>query len=1138
MVSNSLITIQPDTRLSFWDRYLNDISVVLEFPIDKVRPVTPSFTIREQPFTLSVEQINGMTALAAARQVSLEDALATVLVTLLFRYTGMQDFLMGIGVSETDNILPLRWIFSDIPTFNELLQRMHNSHADALAHEVPFEKLLDSLDIAKDPSRAPLVQAVFRLEKRAPIFAASSLDLGLHLWKTPAGMDGVFRYAADLFDDETFERICRHYSNLLDAAIANPDSKISHLSILTEAEMKQVMVEWNNNPKTFDKVVPVYRMFEDWVEQQPDATAAIFKDQTITYAELNKQANQLARFLIEQGVGPDKIVALLGERTLDYLTAILAVHKAGGAFLPLDPKHPAGRISGILDHSEAVVVMIDEPFRAVAEEAITLMENDSAPVIAQIVESINKHDDGTNIPQRCTMDNLAYVMFTSGSTGKPKGAMVEHLGMINHCHAKLDDLNMERGDVLAQNGPQTFDIMAWQFIAALMIGAIVHIIEDEIAQNPAELLHFVDKYRINVLQMVPVVLEAMVQEANYLGDARPKLEALKWAVPTGDALPTKLCRDWLALYPDIPLMNTYGSTECSDDQCHYPVRTVAPDYRLPIMTVGRPIYNTQIYVLDKWKQPVPIGVTGELYIGGMGVGRGYLKDPERTAAAFSADPFTDDPKAKLYKQGDQGRYLPDGTIEFLGRVDFMVKVRGFRIELGEVEAAISKHPAVKQRIVKVVEDERSSKHLAAYTVYHEGQELSVDELRQHLRTLIPEYMVPSFYVTMDVLPINANGKVDRKKLPMPDMSASLNKNYVAPTTPLEKRLAEIWGDILKLEKVGIQDDFFVMGGHSLLAIRIFSQIQREFDKKLPLATLLRAPTIEQLAKIIEESSEAAHIDVWSTVVPIHTEGNNPPLFCVGGGVLSMQMLSKYLGEDIPFYALQTEALDANLLLKADITTIATGMVEEVRRVQPEGPYYLSGAYGSAMVALEMARQLRESGEKVGILAAFNLLPKKERREIADRALGVIKADVPTSKAETNIARKIQAKIEALEWLHIKEYFMHKAWRGAFEVYRTFNIPMPPVLRQGEYAEALLRYAANHHQPQGRYDQPVSLFLTTDWYEKNKDNPNWGWGELVETEVDAYRLPGEPCYMFDDPNVIVLAKELRAQLLDAYKKYEV
>ncbi|MBZ5643404.1 MAG: amino acid adenylation domain-containing protein, partial [Acidobacteriia bacterium] len=478
--------------------------------------------------------------------------------------------------------------------------------------------------------------------------------------------------------------------------------------------------------------------------------------------------------------------------------------KAGGVYLPLDPRHPAKRLYQVLNQSGCPLVLTTGEFTPVLSQASEDALSGKRPRVLQIEALLEQEQSEENLPPRCRPQDLAYVMYTSGSTGTPKGVMVEHIGMLNHIYAKISDTQLTEADVVAQNGPQCFDISIWQCFAALLVGGRVHIFNDEIAHEPALLLEQVERGGVSVLQLVPSMLREIIQQVESLGATRPSLSALRWLVPTGDALLAEMCRQWLTLYPDIPLLNTYGSTECSDDQCHYPIYQPPPsDYRLSIMPIGRPIPNMRAYVLDQMLSPVPVGAVGELYLGGIGVGHGYLNEEKRTAEVFILDPFAREPGKRLYKTGDLARYQPDGNIEFLGRRDHLAKIRGFRVELGEIEATLEQHSAVKEAVVLAREVSPGNKHLVAYVIpypqYRLAEEQEVDhlqrtvanklvrQLRSFLGERLPDYMIPSAFVLLEALPLNSNGKVDRRALPAPDDTRpELREAFVAPRTPIEE----------------------------------------------------------------------------------------------------------------------------------------------------------------------------------------------------------------------------------------------------------------------------------------------------------------------------------------------------------------
>jgi thioesterase domain-containing protein/acyl carrier protein len=539
--------------------------------------------------------------------------------------------------------------------------------------------------------------------------------------------------------------------------------------------------------------------------------------------------------------------------------------------------------------------------------------------------------------------------------------------------------------------------------------------------------------------------------------------------------------------------------------------------------VGRPIGNTQIYILDRRRNPVPVGITGDLFIGGHGVARGYLNRPELNGERFLPDPFCGRPDARMYNTGDLARYLPDGTIDFIGRSDFQVKVRGHRIELGEIEAVLAQHPSVLQAVVTILQDPTRQAYLAAYATSKEPLP-PVSELRAFMKNRLPDYMVPATYLRLDAFPLTPNGKVDRQALPDPqgtEHPADKPTAFEPPATPVEETLAAIWRSVLNLDEISVHDNFFDLGGHSILAIRIFSEIESQLGQALPLGALYEAPTIRMIAVLLEDRER-----IWTPLVTIQDQGTKPPFFCVGGGVLHMRNLSRRLGSDQPYYALQTETLEGERLLRADLEAIAEDMLAEVRRVQPRGPYYLGGAYGSAMVALEMARRLVRNREEVAILVAFNTVPQLKANSTVHRIARRLSKMLRTSPAHW------AEQLQEVSWLHARESFMSIYWQVAFRFYRAIGRPMPLRLRAGHYAEMLLRRAANSYRPDCNYVGDVTLFLTPEWYEKCQNHVNWGWNAHIRGRASADKVPGDPCTMFTEPNVSILAQHLRTRLHEA------
>lgn len=579
-----------------------------------------------------------------------------------------------------------------------------------------------------------------------------------------------------------------------------------------------------------------HRVFEEQVERTPNRIAVSDRDTSLRYSELNAQANRLARALQRRGLKPEENVAVLMRRSPNLLVAMLALFKCGGVYLPLDPHQPAARLTQIISDSRSPVVLATEEFRGMVEARVLFIE-----------DLLREPESEQNLSDTIDPVNLAYLIYTSGSTGAPKGAMLEHRGLFNHLDAKVVDLELSKTDVVAQTASQCFDVSVWQLLAPLLTGGQVRIIADEVVKEPSQLLDELARKSVSVLEVVPSQLRAILTTIDLNG--LPNVSALRFLLVTGEALPPALCRQWLDLFPLTPLVNAYGPTECSDDVTHHFIRNDTPLIS-DSTPIGRPIQNTQVYVLDRDLRPIPIGVTGEIYVGGIGVGRGYVNDAKRTAEVYLPDPFSKQSGARLYYTGDLGCYLPDGTIQFNGRRDHQVKIRGFRIELGEIEAALRAHPDVQDAVVLTIDDRLVS--------YAAGAEIDKKELRQFVRARLPEHMIPSTFVILAQLPLNRNGKVDRKVLPAPELSdRRYDDDFVAPSTEIEKTLASIWARNLKLTEVSLSDNFFDLGGNSLLSIQVLNQIRSELSINLPMRALLESATLAELAEITDQCQNNA-----------------------------------------------------------------------------------------------------------------------------------------------------------------------------------------------------------------------------------------------------------------------------------------
>ncbi len=862
------------TQLNYWRQQLADAPKFLTLTTDRPRPSIQTFKGGTKYFHIDWELTQQLKQLSQKSGSTLFMILLAAFATLLSRYSGQDDVVIGSPIANRNhsevesligcfiNTLALRTQLQGNPTFLELIERVKEMTLGAYDHqEFPLEKLVEELQPERSLSHALLFQVMFVLQN-APLGKlelpgltlnpleledlSTQNDLFLSMAETKTGLAGELGYNSDLFDRGTIERLAINFQTLLESIVANPYQRVVQLPILGAIEQQQLLSDWNNTQADYPLEQCFPQLFEQQVESTPDAIAVVFGDQQLTYQQLNTRANRWARHLVELGVGAETIVALMCDRNLDFLTAMLAIFKAGGAYLPLNPDHPAERIQQVLSQSQVPLVLVQPQWESVISPIVDKLETTSQLVCIEGLEQLDYSID--NLPIRSAPNSLAYVIYTSGSTGTPKGAMLEHRGMLNHLYAKVMDLNLSANDIIAQTASQTFDISIWQFLVALLVGGTVEIIPTEIATDPAQLLSLVQRQQVSILEIVPSLLRMLLQQIED-GAILPAMSSLRWLLLTGEALSPQLCRQWFEHYPSISMMNAYGPTECSDDVTHYPIYETPPAEILNL-TIGRPIANTQLYILDRQLQPVPIGVAGELYVGGAGVGRGYLNAPELTQQAFMPSPLSRSVDERLYKTGDRARYLPDGNIEFLGRIDYQVKIRGFRIELGEVEAILHQHPQVREATVIAREERPGNQYLAAYAVVSPG--VVTSDLRDFLKQKLPDYMVPGAFVFLDAIPLTPNGKVDRNALPMPDLELSLIGDFVPPATPTQTELAKLWVEVLNIPKVGIHNNFFELGGHSLLATQIASRLRALFGVELPLRRLFELPTVAELAKNIDK----------------------------------------------------------------------------------------------------------------------------------------------------------------------------------------------------------------------------------------------------------------------------------------------
>ncbi|MCP5425323.1 MAG: amino acid adenylation domain-containing protein [Gammaproteobacteria bacterium] len=853
-----------DAQLTYWKNQLSPLPAVLALPTDHPRPPIQRFRGAEERFTVDRSLTRRLRELTRQAEASPFMTLLAAFAVLLARYSGQRDIVIGSPISnrgrrETEtligffvNTLALRIDLTGEPSFQTLLGRVRRVALDAYTHQdLPFEKLVEELQPERDPSRSPLFQVAFSHQQASsarldlPGLEVSSLelerfaaifDLTLIVEEGEQELSGIIEYSTDLFDAETIRRLARHYCNLLSAVVADPQRRIATLPLLDSAERQQLLKQWNDTARPYP-ITDIARHFAERARLTPAACALIDGDRWLSYGELEQAANRVAHFLRRQGVGRETRVALRMERRATLVTHMLAVLKAGGAYLPVDADAPPERVRAILADSGAVALLtqaaladsvpVDDICRCWTLEAIApalSTESDEAPT------AVNQVDD------------LAYVIYTSGSTGQPKGVAVTHRAVLRLV-CGTDYVAIDSTDVVAQASSMAFDAATFEIWGALSNGAQVAIAPREVTLNPAEFADWLRDRGVTILFITTALFNQMARTVPQA------FRGLRHLLFGGEAVDPRWVRRVLASGPPERLLHVYGPTENTTFSTWHPVRTLADDALT--VPIGRPIANTSCYVLDADRQPAPVGVTGELYLGGAGLARGYLRRPALTAERFVPDPFASEPGARLYRTGDQVRYRPDGSIEFLGRTDFQVKIRGFRVEPGEVESALLAHPQVAQALVLARPDAVGAQQLIAYVVPQGDRSIDSAEWRHYLATLLPKYMMPAAFVSLPEFPLNANAKIDRNALPGPD-EAEVASTEHPPRTPTEEVLVAVWSDVLAVKSLGIHDDFFDRGGHSLLATQIVSRLRDIFGIECPLRAFFSRSSVAELARYIDD----------------------------------------------------------------------------------------------------------------------------------------------------------------------------------------------------------------------------------------------------------------------------------------------
>jgi amino acid adenylation domain-containing protein len=1095
------IEIPVESRTAYWHSHLSG-APVLNLPADKPRQAMPAahFAWRSRPVGNSLA--DRLRQFSQDEQVSFSIVLLSAFEVLLLRYTSQEDLVIGctLADSATDQtaFLLRANLFGD-PSFRDLASRTYAGALEVTSQgSFSLSELVEELTSGLGV-QAPTFQVSFSYgngKSKAERESATrqtvmpEVPVDLHLEIDDDGKDLALRvlYNRDLFEVVSIDRTLQNLETLLWGAAQTPEQQISNLPILTEEEEHQILLEWNGNIQDYARDKCLHELVEAQAELAIERPAVVRGDTELTYREFNARANQLAHYLRRCGVGPNVRVGICLEPTFDFTISVLAVMKSGGACVPLDPKYPQERLAYMLEDVQARLLITQKG-----------MLSGNAPngcqtvTLADIADAL-AGEPKSNLQSGVTPSDTAYVIYTSGSTGKPRGVLLAHAGLANYITAMSRRFGLWPNDRMLQFCSISFDIAVEEIFTAWVSGATLVLRQADMPLAVPEFLAWVESQQITILDLPTAYWHEWVHHFPEL--KKPVPRNLRLVIVGGERASATAYATWSkATGGRVRWVNTYGPTEASICVTAFEPNLAAGERVPENIPIGRPVPNCHVYLLDRRLHPVPVGVPGELHIGGVCVAQGYHNRPELTLEKFIPDPFSIEPGARLYKTGDMARYLPSGEIEFLGRGDDQVKIRGFRVELGEIEAALAKHPQVREVAVVAKADIPGDKRLIAYLVAVQGTKPTPTELRHYLQQHLPDYMVPSTFVLLQAMPLTPNGKINRRGLPTPEVEVFSDEIAIA-TDAFQAQLVRIWEEVLGRKPIGIRDNFFELGGHSLLAARLMHRIGQALSKTVPLAMLFDAPTIERLAATLREDGWSHH---WSSLVPIQPAGSHSPFFCihgVGGNVVGFYELGRRLAPDHPFYGLQSQGLDGKHVCHTRIEDMAAHYLEEISTVQAKGPYRLGGFSLGGLVAYEMACQLRARGEEVGLLVLFDTYasnPKPVNESLFDLVRHPAWAQL--RRLPGALRRKVRRTI--------------RMWR------------LPKNLKKVMSTNA---HAAEQYRLRP-YGGKATLLRAGDTWRVSED-PRGGWEQLVGT-LETIEVPGGHMDILREPHVGRLAECLKS-----------
>lgn len=1153
------------SQIKYWKTQLACADTVLELPTDRPRPPVQTYQGAAQSLMLPQTLSASLIELSRQEGVTLFMTLLAAFGTILHRYSGQEDILIGSPIagrnhSEIEgligffiNTVVLRTDFSGNPSFRSVLSRVRQMALGAYAHQdMPFEKLVEELQPERDTSRNPLFQVWFNMlnlkdiqlelpgvaiEPVSMLETASKFDLTLYVTEKNQGIQLDLVYNTDLFASERMMEMLNQFHHLLDQIVAATECQISLYSLVTPEA--QILLPEPRAVLPEPRYELVTTMFTSWVNRTPEHSALRQGSRTWNYGELGKSAQALAQVMLSHGVERGDVVAVFGTRSFALIASMNAVLLSGGVLLTLDPKLSRDNFGGLcqrhllmLKEAKAKYILyIDSQY---PEDEETYKSLIIIRVNPDTGEAINYPQDSSkviNLPE-ITANDPAYIFFTSGTTGIPKGVLGCHKGMAHFLNWQRQTFEIGQQDRVAQLTGLSFDVVLRDIFLPLTSGATLCLPEEGHNLEPTKILNYLEHEQISVLHTVPSLAQSWLANV----PSGVYLRNLRWLFLAGEPLKETLVYRWRDAFPESgEIVNLYGPTETTLAKCYYKIPVeCTPGVQL----VGLPLPETQALVLTPNNQLCGIGEPGEIVIRTPFCTLGYINAQDENRSRFVKNLFRNDEQDWIYYTGDRGCYRPDGSLAILGRRDHQVKIRGIRIELGEIETVLAQHPHVLQTVVIAREDVPGDQRLVAYIIPNQDWASTISDIRSFLLTKLPQYMLPSAFVLLDTMPLTPNGKVDRRALPAPDSSRQRSEaTFVAPRNEVERQLTEIWEQTLGVQPIGVKDNFFELGGHSILAVKLFWQIEKTFHKNLPLAILFQSGTVEALAKIICQEDLAANKTLvntldesrttWSSLVEIQPNGSKPPFFCIhglGGEVLCFRELAQHLGPDQPFYGLQPQGLDGKHPFHTRVEDMATHYIQEIQTLQPKGPYFLGGYSFGGVVAFEMARQLREQGEQVGILVMLDSC----RPGYSWRASFFKRVFLHLN----NIVQQGPAYLwqRVVRWSYWRKSLLQNTYDRYLEV--ALDIPV---------SDKHLKIIDANTQAVSEYIFPVypgqAILLRTE--DQNRDeaigtqyDPQFGWGDLVGGGLDIHYVPGSHLGQLNEPDVQVLAETLRNCLIQA------